>query len=82
LIDVAIVMSVCSEDPIDSADKPTVEDVGALGTDGATLLGNTLALALLKLAQIPTSACSVHCLYQTLERSKTEHRSEATAGTA
>jgi hypothetical protein len=35
LIDYAIVMSVCSEDPIDSADKPMLEEIGALGTDGA-----------------------------------------------
>lgn len=82
LIDVAIVLSVCSEDPIDTVEEATLEMVGALGEDGALMLAKTLALALLKLAQIPTSACSVDGLYQTLERSRIEYRAEPIAGTA
>jgi hypothetical protein len=80
--DVAIVLSVCSDDPIDTLEGATLDEVGTLSEDSALLLAKTLALALLKLARIPVGACSIESLYQTLERSRIEPRSEWVSGMA
>jgi hypothetical protein len=69
LIDVAIVVSFCLSDEGADAEPANEGDASPDG-DGATVMADTLSQALLNLAGISRSACSVHDLYAAVDRSR------------